>query len=284
MAKFKINIENIPPTYNRLTTVKSKEDCDIINERYPVAISGGTEYKLISNYIGNTWKTLVITGVNAYNSNFKLAYNGVDITQLDLPLSIDITTIVDGNYLPNLDVRYDKIPSGTDNIIIYFYILDSNNVAGPTLNSSFQVQAVDCIIEVPQPTISNVVNSLNNETDIVDFTITADVNTTYKYQIIQLEYPQTSYGSSLKNTDDDTSLTSQPLFGEESIIAEYTTNASGIINLKWTITVRSPKFDKIPNCCRVVLQLFKADGITPNPTEKVELFACFNYGGLLLAI
>lgn len=175
MSNFNININY--PTLSYLNKISYK-----IYERYNSLIDSEENiqllnldtniYSILNSYSGDDKNKLVITNILSSNPNINLKYNNTVIDNINLPLEINISSLLDNDIIPNLIVDVNlpiDIQSGIlepNNFInISFYIKDINNQIGPTLKSSFQVKtkkrnSLSNITSI-LPIISNTIGEIN---------------------------------------------------------------------------------------------------------------------------
>ncbi len=183
MANFIINIDHNDINYTNKLSYNLYERC--VNE---INISEGIQIlnlnditlSLLSTYNGDARKNLVITSI--VTNLINVTYLTNVITNIDLPISINITGLNDTTLIPDLllegDITIENNPE--DNLIssvnITYYIEDENDQKGDTITSSFQ------FITQPCSSLSSITSSLpiiSNGSGVVNYQLTADNQVLY---------------------------------------------------------------------------------------------------------
>jgi len=279
MANFKINIDSIVPTYNRVTTAIQKEECENLIEDYPVQLESYSDvipFSIIQkdSYTGAAWKTLRITGANPSYTGFILHYNGVPIT---VPIDIDITGLAADAAIPLLTVNVDGTSSISDTktISVVFDILDVNNIRGISTNSSMQLQGLQCAITGPQDPemiLSGLGSACTGGTNQL-FSILGEPNQSVRYQIATIDNDNNGYTGVLGSLSPSQNYLPASAVGTGATVDGYLTlNGIGILDMTYEICANLPKRSDC-NAIHVVFSLYKKDGITVNTSEQFTIYA-----------
>lgn len=203
MATFIIDInEDITPVeYTAHTGVTTEYNCVPDSEqRYNLKMESASlsEYGMISSYSGDQWKYLTLHNITEdIDGAIKLYYDGVQLTNADFPLQIDIETVSSINNIPLFEVVIDNyeslVYSKTKKINLSFSIEDINGTIGSILLSSFQLKILECLTPpVLSPTITS---GLYHEIGV--YAAGEDDTTDYLFEYyIEADNPVTSYATS----------------------------------------------------------------------------------------
>lgn len=151
MANFTINIDYPPISYSNKSSYTIFERCNssyVVDEAIQLLNSTNTIYSFLSAYTGDLKANLVITSIAS--NGLDLKYNNIVKNNVDLPLTIDISSLNDTDLIPLLKIGgtipVSKIVSENviNNVIIHFYIEDENGQKGDTLSTTFQVMSEPC--------------------------------------------------------------------------------------------------------------------------------------------
>lgn len=247
---------------------------------------------LLASYSGDNWGNLVITSVSHddVGTDYEgvLKHNGTPITQADCPYTIDVSAVATGNPIPNLTYEVNRTKSTlTSNIPstksrIGFYIETVEGVRGIITNSLFQVYRNACST-ITNPAISFLTTTVDeNGRQVKTFRITGEPSTNYKLKLVY-DYTRRYgiVGATLQNTDTLSYFSGVlPTYPNDNVVIDYTTNSSGILNLKLEVTADKSTLQFVDgsspgvNCLKTSLILYEADGVTLNLSETVPMIAC----------
>lgn len=284
MADFTINIEDIQPTYNRVSTQFVRNSCNPLIIEAPVEMETGGDafifFAFIQNgsYVGDAQKTLRITGVNPSHNDWGLYYDGVEIVE---PIDIDISGLVGSVAIPLLTVRSSgyAIWNVVKFISIVFAIVDINDVEGEFLSASMQLRGLECEDNnPPDATIALTgqgVSSCDGFSQL--FTVTGDPDQVVKYQIATTNNGNFGYNAILTNVDNSFTFNPSTAPGTGATAEGFMTlDGTGNIDLSYDVCASIGLNPATQNCVSVTFTLYKADNITINTTERFDIYDCHN--------
>tara|TARA_R110000851_G_scaffold314588_1_gene476687 strand:+ start:349 stop:1467 length:1119 start_codon:yes stop_codon:yes gene_type:complete len=134
MSIFNININHLPISYSNKTSYNIYERCSlsiITTETIQLLNTDNAIYSILNSYSGSNKSKLIITSINSSHPNLNVKYNSNIITNTELPLEIDISSLSDTDNIPNLIIDID-IP--IKKIIGDLYLNNINDDGDDTLN------------------------------------------------------------------------------------------------------------------------------------------------------
>lgn len=186
MSNFTINISYPPISYSSKASDISLEACADITRSDAITLLSTTRstFAMLDAYTGDPKANLILTSISTNDDALTVEYNSSPITNADLPLTIDISALADGDIIPNLTLELDFDIATDDKKKNYaanlsFLVEDENGTRGATsVTSSFQYQMTAC----------TTLSSINSTLPIV-----SDGNGNVNYQITSTNNPQSYY-------------------------------------------------------------------------------------------
>ncbi len=239
MSNFSIHINYPDISYISNSYGFNLEDCVVSTQvNKSIKLVSSTEYSILKSYTGDFWKKLVITNIEKSNTNFSLTYNSSDILISNLPLVINIASLTQSSYIPNLIASYNTSFTFTNDIEyikVYYYIEDINGTIGETMSSTFQLFRQPCstvddngqVIENNPPSITSPLGGTIYTNSYYIFGEPVQSGN-FQYQIIGLNQPTSFSAVNLPNFLDINSITGWITYNGE---ATYLDNALYVFNI-----------------------------------------------------
>lgn len=273
MANFDIHIGSQPITYSSKVTFNTVEDCDVLNNDIEFVLLSPVleEHSLLKSYGSSTnVKELVITYVHQDDINQYLAYEGVQITNSSLPLTVPLTGT---GAIIGLNLVEKFVPTNNvTSLRIDFYIIDENDTVGPTVSSYVQDTRIDCtaVPVVRNPYLENIdITPDLQECQTANFTVKRNGSANpVKYKITTLFWGVEGYIGNLQDIDTAVSYIAQAYYTGSTYTGTLKIDdVNGEANLLYRICAAPSQYTD--NECGVLFQIYKEDGVTVNTDENI---------------